>query len=593
MNKSSNNKSEIDEFSKLFSKNEEELQVEGISINNKELLLTYLRKDDNPERKALLKEFDKGTPIAGKNGLRKKLASFDLEYFGRAYFPHFFVRDSPEFHRELDNIWIKGVMKAKNPLFYSKEINRMDGCRRAIAAPRGHAKSTSFTFKDTMHATLYNYKHFILILSDSSDQAEGFLGDIKTELEDNLALREDFGELKGDKYWTASGILTNTDVKIEAIGSGKKVRGRRHRAWRPDLLVLDDIENDENVNTPEQRKKLSNWFFKAVSKCGDTYSDIVYIGTILHYDSLLANILKNPGYKSVKYKAVIEFSKATELWDTWESIYTNLENENRAEDARTFFDDNKEEMLKDTKVLWEEKLNYYDLMVMKITEGEASFNSEEQNDPIDPDNCLFNEEWFDYYEETQVDFTDKKFVFIGSVDPSLGKTKKSDYSSIIILAKDLKTGYMYVFEASIEKRKPDVIISDSIESQKRLNKETNRGYTKLGVESIQFQYFFKDEMAKESARQGVYLPIEEIYNTTDKKLRIQSLQPYIKNKYIKFNLKHKTLLRQLKNYPMDAHDDGPDALEMAVKLAEKINSSGSIDYKSVIKRAFSSIKGTY
>lgn len=98
-------------------------------------------------------------------------------------------------------------------------------------------------------------------------------------------------------------ILTKTDIKAEAIGSGKKVRGRRHRNWRPDLIVLDDIENDENVNTPEQRRKLKNWFDKAVSKAGDTYTDIMYIGTILHYDSLLNNVLQNPRYKTKKYRA--------------------------------------------------------------------------------------------------------------------------------------------------------------------------------------------------------------------------------------------------------------------------------------------------
>lgn len=72
-------------------------------------------------------------------------------------------------------------------------------------------------------------------------------------------------------------------------------------------MVLDDIENDENVRTVEQRKKLENWFYKAVSKAGDTYTDIVYIGTLLHYDSLLAKVLKNPAYRSVKYKAVQSF----------------------------------------------------------------------------------------------------------------------------------------------------------------------------------------------------------------------------------------------------------------------------------------------
>ena len=51
-------------------------------------------------------------------------------------------------------------------------------------------------------------------------------------------------------------MITATDIKVEGIGSGKKIRGRRHRNWRPDLITLDDVENDENVNTPEQRRKL-------------------------------------------------------------------------------------------------------------------------------------------------------------------------------------------------------------------------------------------------------------------------------------------------------------------------------------------------
>ena len=66
-------------------------------------------------------------------------------------------------------------------------------------------------------------------------------------------------------------------------------------------------------------------------------------------------------------------------------------------------------------------------MKMRIDEGEASFNSEEQNEPINPDDCLFQEEWLDYYNEAEADFKDRSFVFYGFVDPSLGKTKHSDF----------------------------------------------------------------------------------------------------------------------------------------------------------------------
>ena len=477
---------------------------------------------------------------------------------------------------------------------YAKTISREKGSRQATAAPRGHAKSTNFTFKDTLHAVLYQYKHYCILISDSSEQAEGFLEDIKTELEENGDIIEDFGSLKGEKAWRSGVILTKTDIKVEAIGSGKKIRGRKHRNWRPDLIVLDDIENDENVNTPEQRRKLKSWFEKAVSKAGDTYTDIMYIGTVLHYDSLLNNILQNPRYHVKKYGAVISWAEDQELWDEWEAIYTNLFNDNHEEDARTFYEANKEEMLKGVEVLWEDKLSYYDLIEIKVTEGEASFNSELQNDPIDPDNATFNPEWFDYYEPEQMDWKSTEFVFVGANDPSLGKNKKSDTSSIINLALSTKTGYMYVVDASVEKRKPDVIIDDVFEMSRRLKRDYGKGFYKFGVETVQFQYYFKEVMAQKSAEEGEYIPIEEIQSSVNKVLRIESLQPVIKNKYLKFNRDHKTLLRQMQEFPMGKNDDAPDGLQMAVQLAQNIKGIvTSTSYTSVLKRKFRMGKGAY
>lgn len=562
-----------------------------------ELFERYVTRGDNfpALREKLLREYHAGAALTGPKGLRKQLGAIDLEYFGRAYLPHYFVRQSPAFHAELDAIWREGVMKGRNPLHEAQKISRMDGCRRAIEAPRGHAKSTTFTFKDNLHAALYGYKKYIIILSDSSEQAEGFLGDTKTELEENAAIREDFGDLVG-RVWKSSVILLSNGTKIEALGAGKKIRGRRHKQWRPDLILCDDLENDENVNTPEQRRKLRNWYYKAVSKAGDTYTDIVYIGTLLHYDALLANVAKNPEYKAVKYQGVISFAKNTELWDAWERIYTDLSNDRHQEDAKEFFEVNREEMLKGAKVLWEEKLSYYDLMVIRVSEGEASFNSEIQNDPIDPESCAFNEEWFDFWDDegkAVPDFSEPKFIFVGANDPSLGKNKKSDTSSIFALAKDTGTGYLYVLIADIAKRTPDQIIEDALEASRRLKRECKRPYYKFGVETVQFQYYFAEIMRQKAAAVGEYLPIEEINSTQNKDVRIQSLQPFVKNGYIKFSKKHKTLLKQMIEYPMGRNDDGPDGLAMAVKLALDIKIGTKVDYKSVISRALHFRGGCY
>lgn len=546
------------------------------------LLKNFLFKDTTPERLRILKDYEAGAPLTGKGGIRQRLGAIDMEFFGRAYFPHYFSRPSPEFHKELDAIWQQGVLKGQYPItpVKIKEISRMNGTKRVAAAPRGHAKSTTLTFKGTMHAIVYGYKHYPIIISDSSEQAEGFLDNIRVEFEENEFLKEDFGDLTG-KVWRSNVLITSTNIKVEAIGSGKKIRGRKHRNWRPDLIVLDDIENDENVRTPEQRSKLENWFLKAVSKAGDDYTDIVYIGTLLHYDSLLAKTLKNPGYKAIKYKAVISFSKADDLWKKWEDIYTDLSNDNHEEDARAYFEANRDAMLEGTQVLWEEKLSYYDLMVMRVTEGEASFNSEEQNEPINPEDCIFNKEWFEFYNEAEIDFNSRDYMFFGFVDPSLGKTKHSDFSAIITMAKHKVSGYMYVMDADIERRHPDKIIEDVLEKERWLRRDFGRGYKKFGAETVQFQWFLKEELAKASAKAGLYLPIEEVPQVSDKTMRVQTLQPDVKNHYIKFNKRHKLLLEQMEHFPMGAHDDGPDALEGCRTIAKKTKKFRILDKGSL------------
>lgn len=132
---------------------------------------------------------------------------------------------------------------------------------------------------------------------------------------------------------------------------------------------------------------------------------------------------------------------------------------------------------------------------------------------------MFNEEWFDYYNEHELDFSSKDFDFCGAVDPSLGKSKKSDYSAIITIAKHRKTGYMYVIDADIERRHPDRIIKDILEKEIWLRKTFGKGYLKFGCETVQFQWFLKEEIAKASAAAGLHLPIEEIQSTGDKTLQ--------------------------------------------------------------------------
>lgn len=501
-------------------------------------------------------------------------AGRDPGLFARRYLPHYFSLPPPPFHRELDALWRRQVMKGRDPSAALEDMLSARGTRTAVAAPRGHAKSTVMSLKNVLHAALYGYKKYILLISDTEAQAAGFLEAVKNELEGNEAILRDFGPQAG-KTWKSSSILLGNGCRIDAAGSGQKLRGRRNFQRRPDLILCDDIENDEGVRTAEQRRKTADWFWKAVCKSGDRYTDILFIGTILHHDSLLSNLLENPGFQSRKYRAVLS-EPPSPLWQDWENRFTDLADPDREKTAHAFFYKRRREMLAGSRVLWPEKLSYYDLRVMRLTEGEAAFNSEMQNQPIDPGSCLFSPRWFRYYEPGEADFRDPRFRFFGYCDPSLGRTASSDYSAIVTLALDAGSGLCYVYDADLQRRHPDKIIADILDKERRLRLETGRGYALFGAETNQFQWFLKEQLARESARQGLYLPVQGVRSTEDKAIRIQSLQPDVKNGYILFRRDQALLLRQLEDFPLGAHDDGPDALEGARTLARRQGRSAAL-----------------
>jgi len=103
-------------------------------------------------------------------------------------------------------------------------------------------------------------------------------------------------------------ILTAKVIKIEAAGQGQSLRGRKHGAYRPDLVHhLDDLESDGNVVTPKQSDKLEKWLNRTVSPFGwpGIKLDVVYVGSILHYDSVQARTMKNPLWNARLFQAII------------------------------------------------------------------------------------------------------------------------------------------------------------------------------------------------------------------------------------------------------------------------------------------------
>jgi len=486
---------------------------------------------------------------------RVERGEHDLEYFGKTYFPHYIESACSALH--------KYICKRYPEMIEASIITGL-GDKETDAAPRGNAKSTWTSLVLVIHSAAYKKRSFILLTSETSAQSEDFMQFIKAEIETNERLSQDFPNLCGEgPIWRADTIITRNSVKIRGAGSGQKLRGMRHGSKRPDLVICDDLENDEAVESPDQRKKLEKWFFKALMKIGQKNTVFIVIGTILHYDSLLSNLLQKPGWKGRKFKAVLKFSQS-KLWDVWESLFTDISigKEEAEKSADIFFQQNREEMLEGVEVLWPEVEDYYYLMKMRISDGPAYFESEKQNEPINPEDAVFLEEWLVDWEEGDMDFSG--VMHAGSCDPSLGKRNKRGDPSAIIGGR-MKDNILYLDIADIERRQPDKIMTDLLMHHSR------DPFDKLRIEAVQFQEFFARQFEKLAHEKGKAVNIDEFIPNADKDLRIVRLQPWIKNGWIRFKKDMREMKRQLIYYrPKNkgGHDDGPDALEMLLGLCE-------------------------
>lgn len=438
------------------------------------------------------------------------------------------------------------------------------GSKLAIAAARSHSKSTiaSNIFLTWVVCYVEDLRRYYwILLGDKQGTAQAQLAVVKTAFEENDRIRQDFGELT-TRTWNSLEIITANGCKIQAAGGGEALRGLRFGAHRPNVLC-DDLEGQDNVSTPEQITKTLTWFDQTVTNLGDPQrSMFVIVGTILHYQSLLATLInKRPDWKSKVYPALKKYPINMHLWDKWQVVYNARdEGETPAEaseiagqKAREFYNNNKEEMDLGAEVLWPERMPLYNIMQQRATNPYA-FSTELQNNPVDSDTQVFKK--YTTYDASSIDLDDLEII--GGIDPSLKETKRSDPSAILSVGKS-KTGIYYVLDVDCKKRSPDTIIDTVF-----LKYQTFK-YKWVSVEAIQFQQFFADEIRKRSAIAGLYLNIKEYKSKIKKEMRITSLEPLITNGYIRFLPTQMELIEQLTYFPKVKNDDILDCLAQIIE----------------------------
>lgn len=188
----------------------------------------------------------------------------------------------------------------------------------AIAAPRGHAKSTAFTHDYILSEVLFRSSEYVILVSANEEMAIEHLGDITRELTENDELIDQF-QIEGLTTAAKTDIIVKCkdghQFRIIARGSGQKMRGRKWNGKRPGLIVCDDLEDDEQVENKERRDKFRRWFYRALMPALRRGGKIRIHGTILHEDSLLARIMKDKSWRTLFYRAHKSFDDFSDiLW---------------------------------------------------------------------------------------------------------------------------------------------------------------------------------------------------------------------------------------------------------------------------------------
>lgn len=504
--------------------------------------------------------------------LRRVEGQASLAAFAKFYFPHY-VRLSPSVaHKELYDLL--------------EEASRKRGQKIAFAAPRGFGKTTMITTIYVLHGICYREEQFIVILSAAMPQAALILEAVKRELRENQKLLGDFPTVAWPRSrpWKEKDITTPNGIRVIARGSGQQVRGQKHGAVRPTLVIMDDLETVKTRFSPERRDELKDWFNQTVMKLGDQQTNYLLLGTLYHPQSLLAEYTEpnaHPLWQSRVLKAIITWSSHPELWAQWRRIFHGKElyQDIRGHKASTrFYEDNKTLMDEGVNLLWPERYSYLELMEL-YEDDPVSFNCEYQNEPINPRDCLLNVLEFVYWDDQYSSLDEliralgpRNVEFYGACDPSMAKKSTSDYTAIVIIIKDTRDDTYYVVTADIARRKPDAVIEAILSYQEQFR------FVRFGIEANGFQELFVKQIEDRAAEKGIRLTLEPVQNTQEKHGRILTLQPLLKSGKLKPRRLDTQLLNECRSFPGGRYDDGLDALAMAVQLANDTISRAPIRF---------------
>lgn len=305
------------------------------------------------------------------------------------------------------------------------------------------------------------------------------------------------------------------------------------------LIIDDPVKNREEADSATYRQVNWDWYTSTFSTRQEADARILIVMTRWHSDDLVGRLLDLAGNDN----------KA----DQWQVI--NLPAICPMQGGAEY------DPRKPGEPLWPEKFNLDSLAKMKASIGEYQWSALYQQHPRSgggtewPDEYFGKEIWFDYWPKTLTVKT------IG-VDPSKGAGgKHGDYSAIVKLGRDTD-GTLYC-EADLARRSSEVIIDTVLEAQGDFRADA------IAFETNQFQELLATQLIQKASVAGYAVPLVKVVNTVNKNIRIRRLGPYLAQKNIRFKANSpgtKLLVDQLRDFPVSEYDDGPDSLEMGLRV---------------------------
>lgn len=439
------------------------------------------------------------------------------------------------------------------------EICTSQSKRVAIAAPRGHAKSTAITHCYGLATALFRERRYILIVSDTTTQAVQFLGDWKKELSENEDIRELFGVAEFIKDTEDDIIVEFTDgvqFRVQAKGAEQKLRGLKWKNLRPDLIICDDLENDEIVLNKDRRLKLKRWFYGALVPCLSDNGIIRIVGTILHLDSLLESLMPEQllGARAKKELVQEELKEYTNSKATWKSLKYRAHNPDF------------------TALLWPTKRTKEELLRIRedyIRQGLQDVYSQEYlNVPLDEARSFFRRS--DFYPLTEVD-KKKKVNFYCSGDLAISSKQQADYTVFIVGGVD-EDGILQVRNVIRDRLDGMEIVEMILSLQKLYNPDC------FSLEDGQISKSILPYLNETMIRRGIFVQLKLLKPTTDKITRAGSIQARMRAGGVKFDKQadwYQTFEDELLKFPRDKHDDQVDAFAYLGLIADNMNDAST------------------